>query len=76
MSYCRWSSDDFRCDLYIYESAAGFVIHVAANRVEWDPPTSPYKLEKLQLPHEKARHLRRVSKSPGGRTASSHRAAL
>ena len=55
MSYCRWSSDDFRCDLYIYESAAGFVIHVAANRVEWDPPTSPYKLEKLQLPHEKWR---------------------
>ena len=34
MSYCRWSSDDFQCDVYVYESVAGgFVTHVAANRV-------------------------------------------
>ena|SRR6478752_3658803 len=32
MSYCRWSSDDFASDLYIYESAEGFVIHVASSR--------------------------------------------
>lgn len=31
MSYCRWSSDDFQCDLYVYEDVAGgFMIHVAA----------------------------------------------
>lgn len=23
MSYCRWSSDDFRCDLYCYEDVGG-----------------------------------------------------
>jgi hypothetical protein len=32
VSYCRWSSDDFQCDLYIYESVEGFQIHVANNR--------------------------------------------
>lgn len=32
MSYCRWSSDDFASDLYIYESVDGFVIHVANSR--------------------------------------------
>lgn len=34
MSYCRWSSDDFQCDVYVYESVYGvFVTHVATNRV-------------------------------------------
>ena len=32
MSYCRWSSDDFESDLYIYESIEGFQVHVASNR--------------------------------------------
>lgn len=34
MSYCRFSSDDWMCDLYIYENASigGWTIHVAANR--------------------------------------------
>lgn len=33
MSICRWSSMDFKCDLYCYESSEGFVTHVAENRV-------------------------------------------
>lgn len=33
MSYCRWSSDDFGCDLYCYESDEGYVTHVAGRRV-------------------------------------------
>lgn len=32
MSYARFSTDDFRCDVYVYESDEGFVIHVATNR--------------------------------------------
>ncbi len=33
MSYCRWSTDDFRCDLYIYDDVRGRVtIHVAGRR--------------------------------------------
>lgn len=33
MSYCRWSSDDFGCDLYCYGGASGYITHVANNRV-------------------------------------------
>ncbi len=32
MSYCRWSSDDFQCDVYCYESSSGYVTHVAGNK--------------------------------------------
>lgn len=32
MSYCRWSSDDYQCDIYAYEGEEGFVVHVATNR--------------------------------------------
>ena len=38
MSYCRWSSMDFGCDLYVYEAEDGIVIHVASNRVQGDVP--------------------------------------
>lgn len=38
MSYCRWSSEDFGCDLYCYESNDGWVTHVASQRIEWTPP--------------------------------------
>lgn len=39
MSYCRWSSDDFQCDLYCYESTdGGWVTHVAGNRIVGDIP--------------------------------------
>ena len=41
MSYCRWSSDDYQCDLYVYESSDGFVIHVASNRPVYDEPLPP-----------------------------------
>jgi len=32
MSYCRWSSNDHQCDLYVYDSPGGVTIHVASNR--------------------------------------------
>lgn len=32
MSYCRWSSGDHQCDLYVYDSPEGVTIHVASNR--------------------------------------------
>ena len=32
MSYCRWSSNSYRCDIYAYESARGFEVHVARYR--------------------------------------------
>lgn len=45
MSYCRWSSDDFRCDLYCYEDVAGgWTTHVAGNRILGDIPHEDWKL--------------------------------
>ena len=42
MSYCRWSSDSYRCDLYCYaDIGGGFATHVAARRrigIEMLPP--------------------------------------
>lgn len=48
MSYCRWSSDNFGCDLYVYEHVyGGYMVHVAANRpVGIVPPLVP--LEDVQ----------------------------
>lgn len=38
MSYCRFSSDDWRCDVYVYCSAHGYVIHVAGRRHVFKEP--------------------------------------
>jgi len=47
MSYCRWSSDDFKSDIYAYETDGGYEILVADNRVvgecphlDWSTPKS------------------------------------
>ena len=33
MSYCRWSSDHFECDVYVYEDCSGgWTTHVAGRR--------------------------------------------
>lgn len=39
MSYCRWSTDDFQCDLYVYaDVGGGFTTHVAGNRPVYREP--------------------------------------
>ena len=38
MSYCRFSSMDFKCDLYVYEAEDCYCVHVANNRVIGDVP--------------------------------------
>lgn len=39
MSYCRWSSDDFQCDVYVYAHVnGGWTIHVAGGRKTPDAP--------------------------------------
>lgn len=38
MSYCRWSSMNWKCDLYCYGSSAGYEIHVGGNRIVGDVP--------------------------------------
>lgn len=41
MSYCRWSSDDFRSDVYVYNSLDGVTIHVGAGRYAFQGPLPP-----------------------------------
>ncbi len=38
MSYCRFSSEGFTCDVYVYESATCYVCHVAGNRIKGKAP--------------------------------------
>lgn len=39
MSYCRWSTDDYMCDLYVYDSVSGGIaIHIATNRLTYKEP--------------------------------------
>lgn len=39
MSYCRFSSEDFQCDVYVYaHCAGGYATHVAGNRVVFTEP--------------------------------------
>ena len=42
MSYCRFSDDNWKSDVYIYESADGYVCHVASNRIVGDIPKVEY----------------------------------
>lgn len=53
MSYCRWSSMDYTCDLYCYADVHGqWITHVAASRVDWGaegPPPSPLGTEGVKL---------------------------
>ncbi len=42
MSYCRWSDDDFQCDLYCYADVmGGYTIHVASRRYKFNKPVPP-----------------------------------
>jgi len=42
MSYCRFSSDDWSCDIYAYaDVSGGYTVHVAANRYVGVPKIDP-----------------------------------
>ena len=38
MAWCRWSTDSYNCDLYVYEKSEGHALHVARSRLIWDEP--------------------------------------
>lgn len=42
MAYCRWSSDNWKSDIYAYESDYGYEIYVAGNRIVGDVPEVDY----------------------------------
>ncbi len=42
MSYCRWSTNDFQCDVYVYEDSwGGWTTHVASTRYVLAGPLPP-----------------------------------
>lgn len=39
MSYCRWSTDDYQCDLYVFDDVNGGVtVHVAKTKPVYKEP--------------------------------------
>lgn len=43
MSYCRFSTDDFQCDVYVYASASGgYTVHFASSKRIIKEPMPPY----------------------------------
>jgi len=64
MSYCRFSSDDWKSDVYVYESQEGYVCRVASNRILGDIPPL---LDDMQSPYYWVRHKEQldfVSEAP------------
>jgi len=60
VSYCRFSSEDFQCDVYCYEDVSGgWTTHVATNRPVLDgtlpPPImlAPENIKEWMARHEK-----------------------
>ncbi len=42
MSYCRFSSDNFKCDVYVYEDiSGGYTIHIATSKIIGNAPELP-----------------------------------
>jgi len=41
MSYCRFSSDNWQSDVYVYKAPEGFMVHVSFRRIVGDVPTVP-----------------------------------
>ena len=42
MSFCRWSDDDYRCNIYAYESdCGGYCVHVARKKPLFNEPLPP-----------------------------------
>lgn len=46
MSYCRWSSDNFKCDVYAYLSDAGYMVHIASHKIVGNAPKNDWNLVK------------------------------
>lgn len=57
MAYCRFSTDDHQCDLYVYESTSDeWVIHVARNRPVFTTPLPP-PVDPSDIEASLARHV-------------------
>ena len=52
MSYCRFSSNDYQCDIYVYHDVGGGItVHVAGTRVMYQEPLPkpvPFSEDRIQ----------------------------
>jgi len=68
MSYCRFSSDGFMCDVYVYaDSGGGYTVHVASNRIDKQAPEIAWLagaeiFKQTYAAHKK--HMDTVTRSP------------
>jgi hypothetical protein len=63
MSYCRWSSDDFTCDLYAWHDISdNIVIHCSSNRRVWPEDLLPPKCSDDATTQEWAERFMEVMK--------------
>ena len=62
MSYCRFSSDNWKSDVYAYESESGYEIHVAASRHVGDIPKLPdiSKVDEFEYLEAYMKHLEAI----------------
>lgn len=60
MSYCRFSCNDYQCDLYVYQNVyGGYSVHVAANRAVFKtklPKPVPFGPDKKSIEVWMKRH--------------------
>lgn len=57
MSYCRFSTDDFQCDVYCFGSNGGIEIYVASNRYVYkEPLPAPVPFEESTIAEWTTRH--------------------
>ena len=58
MSYCRWSSDDYQCDVYCYaDCGGGYTTHVASARYVFKSPLpAPVPFDKGHVTEWMERH--------------------
>ena len=64
MSYCRWSTDDSKSDIYCYEDCSGgWTTHVAAKRYIYTTPLPtviPFDTEHLEEWFDRSRKVREI----------------
>jgi len=64
MSICRFSSDNWKSDVYIYESECGIELHIASSRIISDipklPPLSEYKKAIIPKNREQLKQLKKL----------------
>jgi hypothetical protein len=69
MSYCRWSSDNFLCDLYCYaDVSGGWTTNVATRRYVGDIPPIDWSTDETAAASLEAQHaaLQRCALEPIG----------